>query len=128
MNFKVSLDDRAYILCYKGVHLREVYFMDLDKSYFFSCRTDMSTMSHYYRGNKVIRRYEQGKHNRNYFILSPSKVVCYKKNDSCKEDIKVEYITYKNITITNTQKLKKDLESFLKNFARHNLYKHIMKI
>lgn len=80
--YTIYLDDKKYIMYYEKDLLREVYFISNFKDYFMSCRTDFKTISHYYivhksGENSIIKRYENGVHNRTYTIESSNITTCF---------------------------------------------------
>lgn len=121
VGFKVKLNEQVYIMYYQGSCLKEVYFMSLYDNYFFSCRTDFKTLSHYFIKGSVISRYENGIYNRNYFCLPDNRVVCYKEDKVTKKINKIVYTTYNRVHISNYQRLENNLTDFLKEFYEKGL-------
>lgn len=86
------------------------------KNYFMSCRPDMKTISHYYIINKgngeksLIKRYENGIHNRTYTIESRGVTTCIVNG------IKIVYTVHSGVVITNHTKFYNDLLNFLDKF------------
>ena len=119
--YRVHLNNKTYVLYYENDLLREVYFMSLFDDYFMSCRTDMKTISHYYRkSHGVIRRYENGEYNRSYYTTAGF-AFYYKHSQQGR--IKVTYRTLDNIKINNADQLLIDLSGFLQEFNERKMYR-----
>lgn len=108
--YRVRMDGNVYVVAYDGEHIKEVYFMFYKQKYFMSCRSDMKTISHYYIDGDIIRRYEEGILNREYFILDDNTGICYVNNE------KRIYSTQRGVTIENPNKIQVDLLQFLEKF------------
>ncbi len=117
IGYRVYLDFKKYVLYYDKDQLREVYFMSRYPKYFMSCRTDMKTVSHYYiletKDNgveSIIKRYENGIHDRTYIEESPNITTCVV------DGIKRIY-TFRHEPVTvDSNKLYIDLVTFLEQF------------
>lgn len=119
--YRVHLDDKQYVMYYDKDELKEVYFVNRFKNYFMSCRSDMKTISHYYidktnPDNKVMRRYENGVHNRTYLMKTSRLITCTVDGQ---ERI---YTTTEETVTVDPQKFYSDLIFFLKKFNTLKLY------
>ena len=119
--YRVHLDDKQYVMCYDKDELKEVYFINRFKNYFMSCRSDMKTISHYYidktnPDNKVMRRYENGVHNRTYLMKTSRLITCTVDGQE-----RIYTTTEETITI-DPQKFYNDLTVFLSKFNTLKLY------
>ena len=110
--YKVSLNNKHYIVYYDGNELREVYFMFYSREYFMSCRPDMKTIHHYYVVKNTIKRYENGVLNQVYLIKDKGEIVCMKDN---------QLVTYKQYygiehSPETQEKIYNDLVNFIDKF------------
>ena len=114
----VYLKDKKFIMYYDKDTLREVYFMYFFPKYCMSCRTDMKTISHYYSEADIIKRYENGIHNKTYYYIDRNTASCIKNNKE------VLYIADYNNNHSMEPKLRHDLINFLSQFYDLKLYEH----
>lgn len=123
IGYRVTLDNKNYVLYYSADILKEVYFMsdgtDVDDIiYNMSVRTDMKTISHYYyhKSLGVINRYENNESNQLYYIDSSNHSIWCMKGDE-----KRVYTLHKITNFPNRERLYNDLMTFLAEFNRLNL-------
>jgi murein tripeptide amidase MpaA len=104
--------------------LREVYFLSEFSNYFMSCRTDMSTISHYYIKKIpdsyyfLIKRYENNIYNRAYVIINNNLTASYSRVDSV-ERIYKSYPA--ELSLDLSKKIQGDLLMFLSKFNKFGL-------
>ena len=115
IGYRVYLDFTKYVLYYDKDQLREVYLMSRYPKYFMSCRTDMETVSHYYiidilDEKSIIKRYENGKHNRTYTIENDEITTCIV------DGVQRVYTLIRECPNVDENKLYDDLVTFLKKF------------
>ena len=87
-----------------------------------SCRNDMQTISHYYidktdPNNKVMRRYENGIHNRTYFIKTNRLITCTVDGQE-----RIYISKTEDVSNLDPIKFQNDLIEFLTQFNTLKLY------
>ena len=121
LTYKVYLDDNEYVISYDKDKLKEVYFVRNFENYFMSCTSDMKTISHYYihkedPENKFMNRYENGKLNRVYKVITNRYITCVV------DGFERIYITEEEIPEIQPEKCYNDLKDFLDKFNKLKLY------
>ena len=119
--YRISLDDKIYVVYYDNTALREVYFINYFSNYFMSCRSDMTTISHYYIKGKLIKRYENNIHNQTYVMVNDDITTCMVADKK-----KVYKVSRKNYPDISSDKLYSDLTRFLQEFNSLGLSKNFM--
>ena len=119
--YRLSLDDKIYVVYYDNTILREVYFINYFSNYFMSCRSDMTTISHYYIKGKLIKRYENSIHNQTYVMVNDDITTCMVGGKK-----RVYKVSRKNYPDISSDKLYSDLTRFLEDFNSLGLAKNFM--
>lgn len=122
ITYRTYLNGKCYVMSYDKDKLKEVYFVRQFKNYFMSCRNDMQTISHYYidktdPNNKVMRRYENGKLNRIYKVITNRYITCTVDGQE-----RIYISKTEDVSNLDPVKFQNDLTEFLTQFNTLKLY------